>query len=457
MKKLFLFILLFPFHLIAQNSQSDSIAIRKIYNETLSNGKAYEWLRELTKNIGARLSGSNAAAKAVEWTKQKMSEAGADTVYLQEVWVPHWVRGGAGIAQIIEANGNKTNIPMCALGMSVPTPQEGILANVIEITDFKQLTELGKENIKGKIVFYNHPFNEKYINTFEAYGEAVWYRWAGPSEAARYGAIATICRSMSTSEDDYPHTGSMHYNDSLPKIPCAAISTNAANLLSNILHANKTTKFFLKQSCQLLTDSVKSYNVIGEIRGSQHPDEYVVVGGHLDSWDLAEGAHDDGAGVVQSIEIIRTLKALGIRPARTIRSIAFMNEENGLKGGRKYADAAKEKNEKHIAAIESDAGGFMPTGYGLDMEINQKAKIKSWIPLLKPYGLFSFDNEGDGADISKLENMNVPRLGLEVVSQRYFDYHHAASDTFDKVNKRELLLGSAAMSAMIYLLTTYGL
>jgi carboxypeptidase Q len=452
-----LFLLIIPFAGRAQVQTEDSVEIRKIFSETLVNGKAYEWLHDLTKNIGSRLSGSPQAAKAVEWTKQKMIEAGADTVYLQEVYVPHWVRGGKEIGQIIEANGNKTNVPVCALGMSVPTKQEGILAQVIEINDFKQLKELGKEKIKGKIVFYNYPFDEKYISTFDAYGDAVQYRWAGPSEAARYGAVATICRSMTNTLDDFPHTGSMHYNDSLPKIPCAAISTNAAELLSRILKANSQTKFFLKQNCQLNSDSVKSYNVIGEIKGSRHPDEFIVVGGHLDSWDLAEGANDDGTGIVQSIEMLRTLKAAGLRPLRTIRAVAFMNEENGLKGGTKYANAAKEKNEKHIAAIESDAGGFMPEGFGLDMNDFQKRKIKNWAPLFLPYGLYDFSKDGDGADISKLENMNVPRLGLQVVSQRYFDYHHAASDTFDKVNKRELLLGAAAITAMAYLLATYGL
>lgn len=420
------------------------------------NGKAYNWLRELTGNIGGRLSGSPQAAKAVLWAKEKMIEAGADTVYLQEVWVPHWVRGGKETGTIIETNGNKTSVPVCALGMSVATPSKGITAQLIEINDFEKLSRLGAENIKGKIVFFNYPFDESYISTFDAYADAVNFRWAGPSEAARYGAVATICRSMTNTTDDFPHTGSMHYNDSLPKIPCCAISTNAANLLSKIMKANNATQFYLKQDCQLL-DSVLSYNVIGEIKGSEFPDQYISVGGHLDSWDICDGAHDDGAGVVQSIEMIRILKAINIKPRRTLRAVAFMNEENGLRGGKKYAAVALEKKEKHVAAIESDAGGFAPTGFGLNMDDDKKTLIAKWKPIFKPYGLFSFENEGDGADISALKNMNVPRLGLEVESQRYFDYHHAPSDTFDKVNKRELLLGAAAMTAMAYLLSLYGL
>ncbi len=451
---LFLLLIILPGLINSQNP--DSVAVRKIFSETMMNGKAYDWLRDLTKNIGGRLSGTPQAAKAVEWAKQKMIEAGADSVWLQEVWVPYWVRGEKETGTIIESNGNKTNVPICALGLSVATPKEGITAQIVEINNFNELSRLGAEKVKGKIVFYNYPFDEKYINTFEAYGDAVQYRWAGPSEAAKYGAVATICRSMTNALDDDPHTGAMHYADTLPRIPCAAISTNAANLLSRIVKANEATKFFLKQSCHM-QDSVKSYNVIGEIKGSQFPNEYVVVGGHLDSWDLAEGAHDDGAGVVQSIEMLRTIKSAGIKPLRTLRAIAFMNEESGLRGGRKYAEVAKEKNEKHVAAIESDAGGFMPTGFGLNMTDEQKAKVLSMTYLFKPYGMYSFSNEGDGADISKLENMNVARLGLEVVSQRYFDYHHSKSDTFDKVNKRELLLGAAAMTAMAYLLALHGL
>ena len=437
--------------------KSDSLSIRTIFNETLENSKAYEWLYDLTENIGGRLAGSPQAAKAVEWAKSKMIDAGADTVYLEPVMVPHWIRGEKEKGVVVESNGNRQELPIIALGNSVATPKDGLKAMVIEVHDFDELKKLGKENIAGKIVFYNHPFDEKFVNTFDAYGEAVKYRWAGPSEAARLGAIATICRSMTNVLDDYPHTGAMRYNDSLPKIPAVAISTNGANLLSRILKANKATQFYLQTNCQML-DSVLSFNVIGEIRGSQFPNEVVVVGGHLDSWDICKGAHDDGAGVVQSINIIQTLNALSIRPNRTIRIIAFMNEENGLRGGRTYAaNSEKRKNEKHVAAIESDAGGFLPLGFGLNMKEENKLKVQRWAPLFLPYGIYNFSGEGDGADISSLEKYDIPCIGLHVNSQRYFDYHHAASDTFDKVNKRELNLGSAAMAALAFLLAQYGL
>ncbi len=435
-------------------AQSDSVIFRAIYTDELVNGKGYDWLRELSVDIGPRLSGSASAAEAVRWAAKKMKEAGADTVYFQQVTVPKWVRGDKEFGSIVEKSGNKTEVPILALGNSVATNSDGLFASVIEVHDFDELKKLGKEKISGKIVFYNHPFKEGFINTFDAYGEAVGYRWAGPSEASRFGAVGTICRSMTNINDDHPHTGAMHYNDSLPKIPCCAISTNAADLLSRILRADKETKFMMKMNCQMM-DSVQSYNVIGEIKGTTLPAEIVVAGGHLDSWDNCHGAHDDGTGIVHTMEVFRIFKAVGIKPKRTIRIIAFMNEENGLRGGKTYAAEVLRKKEKHVAAIESDAGGFLPLGFGCEMDDEKRIKFLSWAPLFLPYGLYDFGGDGDGADISPLKD--IPRLGLKVNSQRYFDYHHSATDTFDKVNKRELHLGTASMAAMIYLLGMYGL
>jgi carboxypeptidase Q len=437
-------------------AQMDSVMLNKIFSDALANGKAYESLRELTQSIGGRLSGSPQAAAAVQWAKQKMIEAGADTVYLQEVMVPHWIRGKQETGFIIEENGNKTQVQICALGNSTATTATGITAQIIEVNDFEELRKLSKEGISGKIVFFNHAFNDCYVNTFEAYGECVKYRWAGPSEASRYGAIGTVCRSMTNAKDDFPHTGAMHYNDSLPQIPCCAISTIGADLLSRIVKANKKTKFTFTQECHF-ADSVLSYNVIGEIKGTDTPEKFVTVGGHLDSWDLGQGAHDDGAGVVQSIELLRLFKANNIKPKATLRIVAFMNEENGSRGGQMYAKMVGERKEKHIAAIESDGGGFTPTGFGLEMTDDQKIKIRKWTPLFQPYGIYNFTNEGDGADISPLSEYGIPTIGLYVDSQRYFDYHHTANDTFDKVNRRELLLGAAAMGGLAYLLCTYSI
>jgi carboxypeptidase Q len=437
--------------------QTDSAMLKKIYRDEMLNGKGYSWLYDLTSKIGGRVSGSPEAARAVDWAKKTMQEAGADSVWLQEVWVPHWVRGEKEVGKIIDAKGNEQAVPVTALGMSVCTAKEGIKASVIEVRDFEELKKLGAEKIKGKIVFYNHPFDQSFVNTFEAYGEAGRYRYIGASEAARYGAVASIVRSMSSSDNDFPHTGAQGYNDSLPKIPCAAISTNGANLLSMILKADSNTKFFLKQSCQML-DSVLSYNVIGEIKGTEHPEEIIVVGGHLDSWETGKGANDDGAGVVQSIEVLRIFKTLGIKPKRTIRAVAFMNEENGLRGGKKYAQLAEQNHEKHIAAIESDAGGFAPQGFGLNMKDGLKEKILRWKNLFLPYEIWNWEGDGDGADISPMtRNGKVPGIGLIVDSQRYFEIHHAVTDVIENVNKRELHLGAAAMGSLIYLLSEYGL
>jgi hypothetical protein len=294
------------------------------------------------------------------------------------------------------------------------------------------------------------------IKTFHAYGKAVEQRWAGASEAVKLGAVAVIVRSCTTQSDDNPHTGVMAYKDSLNKIPACAISTNAANWLSNYLKTDKDLKFFLKMSCKTLPDE-KSYNVVGEIYGTEKKNEYITVGGHLDSWDTGKGAQDDGAGVVQSIEVLRIFKALGIKPKCNVRAVAFMNEENGGRGGKKYAEMAKLKNEKHIAAIESDAGGFTPRGFSSDAKPEIKTKLKGWRPLFEPYGVYDFTEDGGGSDIGPLKEQGIPLIGLSPDSQRYFDFHHTPVDTIDAVNKRELELGDASMAALVWMISQYGL
>ncbi len=439
------------------SAQPDSAFIKKIYNEALSNGKSYANLDYLCNKIGGRLSGSPQAQQAVEWAFKAMKESGADTVYLQECMVPHGVRGAKEVGKVICADPkDNRELPIAALGGSIATPAEGITANVIEVIGLKGLETLGKEKIKGKIVFFNEPMDPTFIETFNAYGKAVEQRWAGPSEAVKYGAIGVVTRSCTLTQDDYPHTGSMSYKDSLNRIPACCVSTNGANWLSAELKKDKDLKFFLKMNCAKLPDE-KSYNVVGEIRGSEKKNEFIVVGGHLDSWDTGKGANDDGAGVVQSIEVIRIFKALGIQPKCTIRAVAFMNEENGGRGGKKYAELAKKNNEKHIAAIESDAGGFTPRGFSSDVTPAVKAKLKSWRPLFEPYGVYDFDRDGSGSDISPLKEQQVPCMELRPDSQRYFVYHHTAIDVFENVNKRELELGDAAMASLIWMIAKYGL
>ncbi len=434
--------------LFAQSS--DSAAVRRIFNEILAHGKSYEWLRQLTKGVGPRLSGSPGSQKAVDWAKKAMEAEGFDRVFLQEVKVPYWVRGEKEQATILDKFG-KTDVPVAALGGSVATPAGGLTAEVVEVKTFPELRALGREKVAGRLVFFNRPMDPTKLNTFEAYGGAVDQRAAGATEAAKLGAVGVIVRSMNPSLDDFPHTGGLRYGTGVALIPAAAISTNGAELLSARLKANPTLKFFFRQTCETRDDAT-GYNVVGELRGSEKPDEIILVGGHLDSWDLAEGAHDDGAGCVQAIEVLHTLKTLGIRPRHTIRAVLFANEENGLRGGVKYADLAKEKGEKHRYAIESDAGGFTPRGFGIVGTAEQVAAVQRFAPLLAPYGLHEIGRGGGGSDIGPLAPLGTVLIGFKPDSQRYFDIHHAVTDRFEAVSERELKLGAASMAALVLLL-----
>lgn len=438
----------------AKDYKKDSTQIKTIFNSALTEGKSYEWLRELTQNIGGRLSGSAEAEKAVYWGKALMENAGLDSVWLQPVMVPHWVRGAKEIATYT-INGEQKNVPIAALGFSIATPKTGVLAEVIEVKSLEEARMLG-EKMRGKIVFFNRPFDNTLINTFAAYGGCVGQRVRGAAVCGAFGAKGVIVRSMTNSVDDYPHTGTMSYGD-LPKeqyIPTAAISSRAANILSADLMKNPSLKFYFKQSCETLPDA-PSFNVVGEIKGSETPENIMVVGGHLDSWDLGEGAHDDGTGIVQSLEVAYLFKKNNIQPKNTLRVVFFMNEENGTRGAKKYAELAKQNNENHIGGLESDSGGHTPRGFSIDANEANTALLQSWNNLLAPYGLHDIVKGGSGADISPLKGNEVTLVGYKPDSQRYFDYHHTSIDTFDKVNKRELELGSAAMASIVYLMDKY--
>ena len=459
MKNLFLLVIIFllSFNTYCQNeNKKDSLIIKSIYDTALLEGKSYNWLDYLSNQIGGRLSGSLQAEKAVKYTEAELNELGLDKVWLQPVMVPKWTRGAKEYAYIETAPGETSTTNICALGGSVSTPDGGLKAQVIEVTSLDEIEQLGEENIKGKIVFYNRPMQANLIQTFKAYGGCVDQRYAGAMEAAKYGAVGVVVRSMSLRKDDYPHTGSMTYGD-LPanlRIPACAISTNGANYLSSTLKLQPKLNFYFNQTCKTYPD-VQSYNVIGEITGSENPNKFIVVGGHLDSWDIGDGSHDDGAGVVQSMEVLRLFKKINYKPKNSIRVVLFMNEENGLRGGRKYAEDAKIKNEDHIFALESDAGGFTPRGFSFDCDDESFAKIVSWKPLFKQYLVHFFEKGGSGADIGPLKKDGIVLSGLRPDSQRYFDYHHAASDVFEAVNKRELELGGAAMASLVYLFDTY--
>lgn len=438
----------------AQAQSDDSAFIRQIADHVLSKGKAYDDLRVLTKTIGNRLAGSPAMYKAEAWGMKTMQDAGADNVWLQQCMVPHWVRGGPDQVSVAYGKTSTRKLDAIALGNSVGS-MKAMTAGVVEVKDFDDL-ERKKNLVKDKIVFYSYAFNPQFVRTFQSYGDAVKYRSQGASRAAKYGAKAVMIRSMSHSTDNHPHTGSVSYNDSFPKIPAVALGIRDAEWLTEAIQKQNISATIHTHG-KSFPDTI-GHNVIGELRGSEFPDQYITVGGHLDSWDVGEGAHDDGAGCVQTIEILRAFKALGYQPKRTIRFVLFANEENGLRGGNKYAEEAKAKGEKHIFALESDAGGFTPRGFGFNVSDQQFQHISSWQKLLAPYGASELSREGGGADIGPLlRTQQTPVAGLQPDSQRYFDIHHARSDVFENVNKRELLLGAVNMAALIYLVDKYGL
>ena len=458
MKKVFLLIIFIISSLLSKAQDANiKDKIDAIYNEALTDGKAYQWLDHLSNNIGGRLSGSLNAERAVLWGKDELIKISLDRVFLQNIMVPKWVRGTFEYASIITGPGQSMNVPVCSLGGSVATPSAGLISKVVEVKSFGELEALGKDKVKGKFVFYNRAMPAELINTFDAYSKSVDQRSQGAEVAARLGAVGVIVRSMNLRLDDYPHTGAMYYGD-LPnklRIPAAAISTNGAQLLSSMLSLDGDLDFYLKQDCKNFPD-VPSHNVIGEIKGSEFPNEIILVGGHLDSWDLGDGAHDDGAGIVQSMEVLRLFKAINYQPKRTIRVVLYMNEENGLRGGKAYAAYARKNKENHIFALESDSGGFSPRGFVFEASKEQFKQILTWKIYFETYLANNFKLGGSGADIGPLRNGTTVLSGLRPDSQRYFDYHHAANDTFDAINKRELELGAAAMTSLIYLVDQFG-
>lgn len=436
-----------PVFLNAQ-SNNDSLMIRRIFDEALTSSRCYSDLKFLCKNIPPRLSGSEGAVKAVSFTQSVFEAERFDRVFLQEMLVPNWKRG-SNCSVTVNFKTTTRALKACALGGSVGGTAEG---EIIAVSSLDQLDSLGKKSIEGKIVFFSRPMEPRHIHTFEAYGGCVDQRWAGPSKAAKYGAKATLVRSMNLREDEFPHTGSMSYDTAWAKIPALAISTEDATWLLQQTLSQNDIKGSIYTNCETRPDTL-SHNVVGELRGTLFPDKYIICGGHLDAWDNGEGAHDDGAGCMQSIEALRILKNMGYKPRHSLRAVMFMNEENGARGAKRYAAWADSLKEKHIYAIESDRGGFSPRGFAIDSDDPVVIeKIARFRKLLEPYGLHDFKKGGGGVDIGPLKKQGTVCIGLVPDSQRYFDHHHAANDVFEHVNKRELELGAAAMAALIYLL-----
>jgi len=412
---------------------------------------AYKLLQELSGGIGPRLSGSLNAQRAVQWGMETMEEMGLQKIHLVPCEVPHWVRGD--VEDLTMADGTK--LTCCALGGSIATPEDGLEAEVIEVHSLDEARKLG-DKAKGKFIFYNRPFDSSLVNTFAQYGTAGDQRFLGPAVAAKLGAAGALVRSMTGDADDVPHTGATTFEKGGSKVPCVALSIIAANKLSEALKAGPA-KVKLTLKCETLPDT-PSFDVVGEITGSEKPNEVIVMGGHLDSWDKGRGAHDDGAGVTESLEALRLIKNLGWHPKRTIRVVLFMNEENGGRGAAAYADYAKTANEKHIAAMESDSGGFAPRGFGTSLKKRDIGRVNKWLPALSVFEIDHFTPEGEGgADVDPLAPTKAVIFGLEPESQRYFDYHHSDKDTIDKVNPRELELGALSMATLAWLISEDGL
>ncbi len=453
MKRLLLSLpLFFPLVLCAQ---TDSAVLKRLRDEIMLRCTSYESLRDLCKNVGHRLSGSPQAEKAVQWGLKAMKQAGADTAWLQPVWVPRWVRGAESLRIRPAGAASFAPMRMLSLGNAVGTGGKTIEAPILMVQTIDEFNALKPADVAGKIVFFNYLFRQDFISPFDAYGDAIKYRGATPALVGAKGGAAVIIRSLSTGVDDAPHTGTTRYSDTIRKIPAVAIGNLGADQLEAACRKGVVRAQLL--SSARMMDSVLSYNVIGELRGRTRPDEYIVVGGHLDSWDVGEGAQDDGAGCVQSIEVIRALKAIGVQPGRSVRAVLFMNEENGLRGGRAYADSARARRENHILAIESDAGGFSPRGFGLEMPEAKKSVVRAWAPHFAALNVYDFEHEHGGADIGPLAASGTALAGLSPDPQRYFDYHHTEQDVFEVVNHRELKLGAAAMATFVYLVATHGL
>lgn len=421
------------------------VAIKRIHDRTLSERHTYALLKDLCAAAPRRLSGSPAAAAAVEWAEQAMTQAGLEKVHLEACMVPHWVRGDVeSLRFVAPAEGLGEPLPILALGGTVATPTGGVVAEVIEITDLDQITDA----VKGKIVFFNRPFDPTLLSTFKGYSGAGDQRFRGPAKAAAAGAVAAIVRSMTPNLDDIPHTGGTVTPEGVKAIPAAAVSTLGAERIAAHL-ARGVVRLKLELSCQTLPDK-KSYNVVGELTGREYPKEVVIIGGHLDSWDVGQGAHDCGAGVTQTIEALRLLKALDLRPRRTLRVVAFMNEENGTRGARAYAAEHKAELGDLVMALESDRGGFTPRGFTTDANPSAKAILQTLAGLLKGSGADMVIEGYGGADISKLKGAGAIMVGYLPDSQRYFDLHHTRIDTFDTVHWRELELGTAAIASLAY-------
>jgi len=429
--------------------------VDKLREAGLSRERAFVFLERIT-SVGPRLTGSPQAAAAVDVTRRLMEELGLARVHTEPVEVGHWVRGDQAQASVA-ASPSRAAVPLavCALGGSVGTPNRGIAAPVVEVRSLAEAASLGA-SAKGKIVFFNRPMDRRTADAFAAYGAAADQRVGGASAAARSGAVAVLVRSLTFREDRNPHTGMLRYDPGAPAIPAAAIATADADLLSELLRKEKDVSVSLRMDCRD-DGKVMSANVVGEITGSELPSEIVLLGGHLDSWDLSVGAHDDAQGCAASLEALALLRDLGLRPRRTVRAVMFMDEEFGGTGGRAYAAAPQRRGERHLVAAESDRGGFVPIGLAFGRDRKDIERISPYAELLRPFGVADIVPGGGGVDVAPLIAGGAVPAAVMVNAQAYFDVHHSALDTAASVEPRELELQAVILAVLAYILAQEGL
>ncbi|REC44094.1 M28 family peptidase [Chryseobacterium pennipullorum] len=422
---------------------------RKISDEIMTNGHAYENLGELTKGIGPRFSATPGYTKAVEWAEKKLKEIGIEMIWRQEAKVPVWIRGKESL-QIKTGNGDWKNIRMLSFGNSQGTGGKDLTGEIVLINSTSELNAMSVGQLKDKIVFVNVPLDPKIINTNDSYLLAAKSKLISASVIATTGAKALIIRSLTTANDDTPHAKMIYYEaDDKVKIPALSIGVRSADELEKILKKQKVTAK-INMTAESKGETTNP-NIIAEIQGKKDS-KVIVLGAQLDSWDFAEGAHDDGTGVVQCIEVLRAFKALGITNNHTIRVVLYANSENGGQGRDMYASYVKKKDEKHVFALGTDSGGYSPRGFSLDMSPQRRRQVFEWKNFFLPYGIYDFDQTNAIQDIAPLKKLDIPLAELVVDTQRYFDYHHSVEDSFDKVNKRELLLGAVAMTQLIFMI-----
>ncbi|MDD4968377.1 MAG: M20/M25/M40 family metallo-hydrolase [Paludibacter sp.] len=437
----------------AQDTEKNTISA--IYQNALTNYDSYNNLRELCTKAPGRLVGSPASELAIQILKAQVGKLQPDTCYLQNYTTPSW-RVKSPCRATVQYGSKTESLNVVNLGLSVSTPLTGITGEILEVHSLNAVDSLGSKVVKDKIVFFNRAMDNSKTNTFEAYSGGVDQRAGGAAKAAQYGASGAIVRSLSTEKYDFPHTGVSRYKEGITKIPNISISTNDAEMLSRLNKQHAGVKVWVKSDTETI-DSARTSNLIAEIKGSKHPEKIILIGAHMDAWFNSPGAHDDGAGCEQMIDVFRIFKELNIKPENTIRLVLFMDEEMYQSGSKVYAASVGKEKREHIVSIESDAGGLLPLGFGIDAGDSVINSLKKLAEPLVDYGIYKTGKGYGGVDIAPLKSFGIPLVGLMTNSQRYFEYHHSANDTVENVSRREMQLGTAAIASLVYLIDKNGI